>query len=265
MTEMRTLRPGLLVSMNTSIKGNISYHTQDVEGTHVTDAGAQRAVWETTRTITDPAEHERAIKVRGKAANLIKGVCSKSAFGLLCPENRADDLRAAIIEARQLADEFNFGAGLTRISVNVIYGRIAQDDVEAVKAISQELRDLMSDMQDGLKNLDVKAVREAASKAKSVGEMLSDEAKGRLDVAISAARTSARQIVKAGEQVAGEIDRAAIAKIDMARTSFLDFDMASIDVAVPQASARAVELDPDVKAASDEYIAARAIDIREVM
>lgn len=243
MSEIRTLRPGLLVSLNTSLRGNVHYQKMDLEGNHVTVNGEQRARWETTRLITDPAEHKAATELRGKIRYLVTKVCASSAFGLLCPEANAAELTEAITEARRLADEFNAGATLTRVSVNVIYGRIAQDDVEAVKAISEEIRSLMSDMQDGLKSLDVKAIREAANKAKGLGEMLSEDAKGRLEVAITAARTSARKIAKAGETAAITIDRRAIAQIDMARTSFLDIDIDEAMVKVPEMSGRAIDFD----------------------
>jgi len=37
----------------------------------------------------DPAEHETAIKARGKARSVITGVCNASNFGLLCPTAEA--------------------------------------------------------------------------------------------------------------------------------------------------------------------------------
>lgn len=254
MSEIRTLRPGLLVSLHTSLKGNIHYQKVDLENAHVEENGEQRAKWETTRVITDPIEHKAATELRGKISYLIRSQCAVSAFGLLCPEANADKLSEAIVEARALADEFNASAALTRVSVNVLYGRIAQDDVEAVKAISEELRSLMEDMQSGLQRLDVKAVRDACNKARAVGEMLSDNAKGRLDVAISAARKSARKIAKAGETVALEIDRRAIAKIDMARTSFLDIDIEASSIPAPVMDGRSIDL---MDEAADARIAQR--------
>jgi hypothetical protein len=241
--EVRTLRPGLLVALNTSIKGNISYGTREIEGTHLNENGEQVARWETTRIIMDPEEHEQAWKVRIKARSLIKKVCAQSAFGLLCPEDRADELVAAIAEAREIVEEFNAQAMLTRLSVNVIFGRIAQDDVEAVRAISGELRDLIEDMQTGLTNLDVKRVRDAASKAKQVGEMLSPDARERLEEAIAVARKSARQIAKAGAEVAIEIDKVAIEEIDKARVSFLDIEENLPEIATPAMDARAMDLE----------------------
>jgi hypothetical protein len=245
--ELRTLRPGLLVALTSSLKGNISYGTVEIEGKHIDVNGEERARWETTRVIIDPAEHELAWKVRIKARGLIKAVCVQSAFGLLCPEDRAEELIAAITEARRLVSEFNQAASVTRLSVNVIFGRIAQDDVEAVRAISAELRNLMEDMQEGLAELDVKKVRDAAGKAKQVGEMLSPSAQGRLEEAIAVARKSARQITKAGAEVAVEIDRAAIEAIDVARVSFLDIEEAATGfapvIATPEMDARAVDLE----------------------
>jgi hypothetical protein len=261
MSEIRTLRPGLLVSLSTSIKGNIHYQKVDLEGNHLDENGEQRARWETTRVITDPIEHDAAAKVRSQVTYLIRSQCAVSAFGLLCPERNADKLSEAIAEARALADQFNADAALTRVSVNVLFGRIAQDDVEAVKAISEELRSLMEDMQVGLKNLDVKAVRDACNKARSIGGMLSDDAKGRLDVALQAARTSARQIAKAGETVVVEIDRRAIAKIDMARTSFLDIDIEDATVATPAMAGRTIDLESKYTTEEQQVIDAIELEV----
>lgn len=220
-----TLRPGLLVSMQTSIRGNTHYLTNELEADHVDETGARRARWETERVVSDPEEHERAIKHRTKIRGLILSVCSQSAFGLLCPNQKEQALREAIVTARELTDEFNATATLTRMSVNVIYGRIAQDDVDAVRAITGEIRTLIEDMQRGTKDLDAKAIRDAANKAKAVGEMLSPEAKERLQIAIDTARNAARKINKLGEAAAKEIDKQMLAKMDQARTSFLDLDI----------------------------------------
>jgi hypothetical protein len=241
MSDFHTLRPGLLVSMQTSIKGNTHYRTEEIEREHA-DGNGMRARWETTKTIADKQEHEDAIKQRTKIRGLILSVCSQSAFGLLCPNDKESELREAISLARKLTDEFNATAQVSRMSVNVIFGRIAQDDVEAVRAISGEIRSLMEDMQDGVKSLDVKAIRGAANKATEVGKMLTPEANSRMAVAIDAARTAARKIAKAGEAGAKEIDRATIRKIDMARTAFLDIDIDDPVYVEPKAESRNIDL-----------------------
>ena len=262
MSNIRTLRPGLLVSLNTSIRGNVKYYKKQLEAAHEGDSGEERSSWNTTKVVFDPEEQKAAAKVRDKARTLITGVCSYSAFGLLCPEEDADKLEAAIEEARTIADEFNRDAALTRIRVNALYGRIAQDDVTAMRAIGRELRDLMQDMQTGLAELDVKKVHTAADKARSVGQMLAPEAKNRIDYAIKEARKSARKIVKAGQAIGMEIDRSTIARIESARTAFLDLENEAVAVAAPQVTAAAIEIDFEAAEASEARADVLAAEMR---
>ena len=238
-----TLRPGLLVSVKTSIRGNVTYSTRDLDADHIESDGSRQARWETERRIADPLEHEVANKARSKARSLISGVCAYSAFGLLCPENRADDLDRAVADARRTCDEFNATARLTRLYVNVIAGRIAPDDVEAVRAINSEVRDLLAVMAEGVKTLDVRVIRDAANRTRSLGAMLSTDARARVQTAIDAARRAASDIVKAGEQAAIEIDRRALEAITESRTAFLDLDEPDV-VAAPPIAGRAIDFTP---------------------
>lgn len=250
--QVSTLRPGLLVSLKTSVVGNVKYAKEVIESEHLTEEGAQLTRWETLRTIVDPAEHRAACKVRDKAGSIIRGVCVHSAFGLLCSEAGVDNLERALVDARKVADDFNGIAKLTRVHVYAMMGRIAPDDVEAVRAINSEVRDLLADMERGLSNLDVKVVREAAGRAKQIGLMLSPAAADRIKVAIDAARSSARKIVKAAEQAAQEVDLLTIKKIAEQRTAFLDLDPAGEVAAPAEGGGRALDLDPDVKATAAE-------------
>jgi hypothetical protein len=255
--QLSTLRPGLLVSLKTSIRGNVNYKTLTLEGDHITETGERRARWETERTVTDPQEHEAAIRARSLARSKIQCVCANSAFGLLCPESKASELEAAVAEARRIVDAFNAQAGLTRLSFNLIAGKIAPDDVEAIKAINSEMSDLMASMAEGLSNLDVSKVRDAANKARSVGAMLTDDAKERVQAAIEVARKAARAIVQAGEEGAVEVDRVSIRKVLDARTAFLDLDDAG-EVAPVQPVARPVDVTIETEAMMDEAFSALA-------
>lgn len=244
--QTSTLRPGLLVSLNTSIRGNVSYAKETIEAARKTEDGAQVAKWQTERTIVDPVEHEAAGKARNKARSIITGVCAHSAFGYLCPEANADVLVKAIADARKVADDFNKNAKLTRVHVNIITGRIAPDDVEAVKAINSELRDLLADMAQGVQNCDVTVIRNAAARAKSVSDMLAPDAAARARIAIDAARDAAKRLVKAGEAAVQEIDVRAVRAITEARTSFLDLaDDVAFDA--PTVEGRAIDLAPELE------------------
>jgi hypothetical protein len=243
LNNIATLRPGLLVSLKSSVTGNAKYIPQertvriDTEGKEITDI-------ETTRVIADPKEYKRAGEARSKARSIIASVCVGSNFGLLCPERDKDQLDAALKDARKVVDEFNATATLTHVAVYAMIGRVASDDVEAVRSINSEVSDLLGKIEGGLKNLDVKAIREAAAKAKGIGEMLSPEAAARVQIAIDTARSAARKIVKAGEQAAQEIDMRAIRKVTEARTAFLDLD-GGATVAAPKQDARALDFEPE--------------------
>jgi hypothetical protein len=250
-----TLRPGLLVSLKTSVAGNVSYLRQDIDKNYKTEEGQQKAKWETERTITDPVEYEAAQKVRNKISAIIRGVCANSAFGLLCPESDADKLDAAIKESIALADAFNDVATITRVKVYVLPARIAQDDVSAMQAINSEVSELMETMQQGIANVNAKQVREATSRLRSVGMMLSPDMQARVQLAMDAAKSAARQIVKAGEQAAQQIDQSAIRRIAEQRTAFLDLDDVK-EVAAP--TQRAVSVDFDT-AKNETEIKARSV------
>lgn len=229
-----TLRPGFLVSLKTSVRGNVHYMRTDLS-----DEGAVKE-WNTKRTVEDPEEHERAKKARSKAAGLVRSVCKQSAFGLLCPEVDSEKLEAAVAEARKVIDEFNNGAQLSRIAIFILTGRVMPDDVEAVRAINSEIRELMSEMSGGIQNGNVDAIRDAASKIKGIGEMLATDAQTKVEMAVKTARDAAKQIVRDREQSGREgtvsIDRSAVRRIDELRTAFLDLDDAD-DVVAPKASA----------------------------
>ncbi len=240
--QTTTLRPGLLVSMKTSIRGNVAYERRTIVPEHINGAGVEESKWETERTVANPAEFERAKELRNKASRYVRSVCAASAFGLLCPESKAEELAAAIAEARRLVEDFNATAELSQIGVYVITGRVAPDDVEAVRAINSEVRDLLSDMAQGVEKLDVASIRDAANRARQLGSMLSPNAEARVRIAIDAARESARKIVKAGETAAAEIDMSTVRKITEMRTTFLDLDEAAPTAQVAQVG-RAVDLE----------------------
>lgn len=243
--QTRTLRPGLLVSLKTDIKGNVKYDRVDIEPDHVTTDGIKKAVWETKRFIMDPEEYEKAVTIRSKCRTLVVGVCTPSEFGLLCAEDRKPELDAAIQQAQELVQWFNERATMTRIGVYVIAGRIAADDVQAVRAINSEVRDLIEAMETGLQNLDVQAVRKAAQKAKSLGQMLSPDAASKIKAAVDTARDVAKRMVKAGEEAAKELDEAVMHKLKESRTAFLDIEGEHGEVAAPTNTARALDLEPE--------------------
>lgn len=220
-----TLKPGLLVSLRTTINGGIQYVRRELE--HETDGGTDRSKWETERIITDVQEWDEAKKARGDAGALIRKVCVPSAFGLLCPIDKRDELDGAIEQATLLAEDHNATHNLTTVRVYVLKGEIASSDEEAVRAISSEVSDLLADMEQGIRNVDVQTVRKAASDAKKLGGILDETANAKVQTAVKAARSAARQIVKRiekdGEDAIDEIVQLNMGAISGARMAFLEF------------------------------------------
>ncbi len=251
--DSSTLRPGFLVGLKTSVSGNVLYTKEVIENEHRIRTGALRMAWQTERTITDPEEHKKASQARMKARQIISSVCAKSAFGLLCPKNQLPKLELAVREAERIVATFNRSARLTVVEVRVLKGEIANNDLEAIRSIKSEVRELLRDMSDGVQNLDVGKVREAANKARNIGSMLSPEAAEKIKGAIDAARSAARKITKAGETAAQEIDRTALTAIAQARTAFLDVDNdeTSAEIGAIENEAREVDIDPGAVEDSD--------------
>lgn len=240
-----TLRPGLLVGLRTLVEGNKRQKKTLIDPDHEVDGGAQERLEQVLTRITDPVEQKEAETIRGRARNIIARVCIQTAFGLLCPADREDRLEEAVREVRALGDEFNDRARVTEISINFIPARFVSDEVEAVRAITGEVRSLMDAMQEGISKIDAEAVRKAASRAVKVSQMLSPQATERVKVAVDAARAAATRIAKAGEAAAAEVDQQALAVIAKQRTMFLDLDDAAEVSAPAPAGGRAVDIGLD--------------------
>lgn len=263
------IRPGLMVSLKSTVRGGVSYQRVDLDaadagivecasqepgqdvdvrggllctvcgGTwakgaaevHDSEcrvAGREVRRWETTKIVDDPTEMLSATKARSKALAAIRALCSRTSFGLLCPSSFEATLDKAIGEARAIVAAHNATAKTTHAAIFVLKGRVASDDVEATKAIAQEVRELVNDMATGIQKLDAKAVREAADAAKQMIDLLEEEQAGKLADAVTQARKAARQIVarveKGGEEAAivlADIQKGAIEKC---RVAFLDYD-----------------------------------------
>ena len=71
-SNIETLRPGFLISLKTSVRGNVQY--TKVGGAETLTAGRGKAVaeWETTRVIADPDEFKKAGEARSKANSIIR-------------------------------------------------------------------------------------------------------------------------------------------------------------------------------------------------
>jgi hypothetical protein len=225
MENKLTLQAGLLVSLSSSVTGGVVYARRDLDercgkagqdamggpssckllSKHdgkcdFTEMTAEEITrWETTRTIADKAEHDKAVKVRNKARSLITAVCVASNFGNLCLAAKEGDLNAAYAEAKRIVDEFNQTARYTRVEIYMMIGEI-RDSSASAQSISAEVVQLLDQMLTGIGGGDEDAVRDAANKLTQLSEMLGEAARAMVEKAIAEARSAARAIVKAKEE-----------------------------------------------------------------
>ena len=227
--NIQKIRPGLMISLKTTVKGGVSYLREDLtEGAETRSDGKAVEKWETTKIVEDPAEHERARKTINKARSIIAKVCITTAFGLLCPEEREAELNTAIAEAKKLISAHNATATFTHVRVYCLKGRIASTEEESARAIGEEVSALLATMNQSIDKLDVEAIREAATKAKQLEEMLGPEQAEAVAGAVEQARKAARAIVKRvqneGEAAAIVLKDIARGNLEKARIAFLDFE-----------------------------------------
>lgn len=231
--KLNVLKPGLLVSLKSSVRGGVSYVRKDLDIGSAgiigsAETGSKLQKWETEKRIENADEFEAANVARGKARTVISSICASSIFGLLCPNENEQKLDAAIKEARAIAAAHNAVATHTQVEVFVIVGKIAQTDEEAARAIGSEVKDLLETMKVATLKGDVEAIREAASKARELGAILSEDVGKQVSSAIEEARKNARELVKRvqkdGEKLADVVKDLYVQRIDNARTAFLDLD-----------------------------------------
>ena len=246
MERTQTLKPGLLVSCATSVRGNVKYSRVDLEKETRNSDGTAHAIWQTEKTVRDAEEQAAAEKVRSEARNEIVKVCAHSSFGLLCPTEKRAELDAATDRALYMVRQFNAQANTTTVPVNVICGQIASTDEEAARALNRELVDLIADMQEGIASANPGAIREAAKRAKAMESMLSEQTAAKVSDAITQARKAARELVKrvekGAESAADVVQEINTEALKRARMSFLDLDEENENAAPVEAIARGAEM-----------------------
>lgn len=254
MEKSMVLKPGLLVSLKSSIKGGVAYTRKDLEGTE----GAKLERWETTKIVDDPEELERATKVRGRCRSLITSICTNTQFGLICAVADEADLDQAILDSRASAEAFNETAKTIHVDVFVLRGRIAESDNEATRAIASEMKGILDEIKQGIADCNANDIRHAANRARAIGKMLDEETGKKVTEAIAQARAAAREIVKqvsaGADKTTVVLDTIKMELIDTARYAFLDLEESATEgEAMPSISPKDLDEpgEPEALAASD--------------
>lgn len=247
--KAQLLKPGLMIALPSFLKGGVQYQTIHEESDK-TSEGLLTEKWETTKTVFDAEEHERAIKVRGAAQYQVRRLCVVTPFCLLCPASAEKELDVGAEIARKLVSDFNETSVYTKISFYVLKAKLLGDDEETAMAIAGQMRTLLTDMGEAIKSMDPKKIREALTMAQQVNEMLVEEQQEKVSLAIELARKAAREITKNLKKSAGgalsTVDdfQVQLLAVEQAKKVFLDFEESTAPTAETEAPAVQVrELD----------------------
>jgi hypothetical protein len=239
-----TLKPGFLVAIRTAIGGdNVRYDKETIRPRTQAAGDGYVEAWKTEKSVVDSREYEAAKVVRSKANSLIKGVCARTSFGHLCPEDRIDALEGKINEALALVETFNRSAKVTNVAFNYALGKVAADNEAAAAAVRAELGDLLIEMRAGIADVDIDGIRRAAKRARNVSQMLTPGMQERVGEAVAVARKAASKLAKAGEEAAATVGAESVAAIESVRMAVLDLNPVAIEpVAVAVSDARQLDL-----------------------
>jgi hypothetical protein len=221
------MKPSYLVSVKTSLNGGIQYNRKDVRDEHLED-GSEEQEWNTTKVISDPEEYKVATLLRAKVAGMISNKCKLTPFGLICPEGEIETVQLTEQLAQLEVEEYNINAKYTTISLNVMMGYIASDDVQAAQRIAKQMRDLATEMKRCVRAGDIEGIREAAKTANQMRAILGEEEKARVSLAVKeardAARTITKEVVKNGKKVDAVVPALKVGAISKMRLAFIDID-----------------------------------------
>lgn len=255
--KTQLLRPGFMLALQTTMKGGTAYelHESEIER----DGGMIKKHRDSTVTIFDTEEHERAVKVRGEARYCVTRLCVKTPFSLLCPEENEAVMDEGILAAKKMVADFNATSIYTKIGFYTMKGKILGNDEANAAAIAAEMRSLLAEMSKAIEKMDPDAIREAIKKANEVSSMLVEEQQEKVSAAIEMARVAAREIAKTVKKKGlGAVNvvteyRAELAALKSAGNAFLDFEepVAATDE-VPGVQVKDLDLS-DAAAPIEEY------------
>lgn len=252
MSNPLKIRPGMLVTLSTAIRGGVTYEREDL-GEERRPDGAEVEEWRTVKVTVDPEEHEEAVRVRSRVRSLMKSACVSTPFGFVCPVDDLPALDAAQAEADRLVREFNAGATHCEVRYASLRGEIAENAREAIEAIRSEIGALLRDYEDTIRAGDIRSARDIATRATQMNRLLEQESagSGRLADAIREGRKIARLIVKrvekGGEELADVLAEANLSPVSQARFAFLQ----EYELSEPESDADA-EVDREAAGAGDQ-------------
>jgi len=189
------LPPCTIVVQEVSVLGDVRYETLGGESS-LLDAGEGLIIREEVRTskktVTDPAEYQRAVELASKLRSSLRGLGKTLHSGvLLVPKDKDAQLEEALLAVKTRASEFNQTAVHHHVRVSQLRAALTSDVEQAARDMAYTLQKTLEDMQSALAACDVKRMREVAASAKTIIPVLPEKEAKLLGAAVDSVRQQA--------------------------------------------------------------------------
>lgn len=167
-----------------------------------------------------------------ESLNLESGATNRRVVAAMLAAGRDEEVVTALLQAgasEVQASRF-VGSDVPTVSLITMRGLIVDDEDEALKAVTESIKELLGDMDEAINTGDVGSIRDLARRAGTMGKLLEPESSGKTDLAkaVTAARKICVAITKRvgdeGEALADVIEAADRAPIAAALFAFGDDD-----------------------------------------
>lgn len=209
------IRPGWIVALITSVEDKIFGATlkerfvlKDV----ITSEGHSLKKTMNSTERLDPIEFQEATDLRLKLRSRATSHCVKTPWGLICDENRLEEMEAAVEIAASEIESFNHLSTHYQVDWSWRLGWCAGDKEREARAVRVEVTRLVDRLQVALLATDVlnrpKTIRDICGPLREMSKLLEPEslAEAALQALLKSARSTATALVKAGEDDAAAIE-----------------------------------------------------------
>jgi len=143
---IRTVMPGILVSLTCKIRGGITTKKYNKE-TRELESGEVVETWDAKRVFIDKPEYKKCDALRGSLRNAIKKLGCETAVGLIIPAHKKADLAQALQYCRMRARAFNETSQSCDLMFRYGLHNPPGNDSGSIAAITDQLGEIMATVQ----------------------------------------------------------------------------------------------------------------------
>lgn len=219
--ERRLLQvKGSLVVYSTHREGGVNYKKQVLKTK--AEGDVLEETWKTEKTLYSKKEYDQAQALLRKGATIIRNITTATPIGRVCKPERVEKLRAKIEKVKDEIREFNSTSEFVTASFPFAVFDIAASHKEALEAIVAGFKNAVDNLEQKIKEVDVKGIRAIISDLKGVEDLIVDDSvslqvSAAIDAIKEQARKAKRDVEKKGEEVEKVAKKMSLAPVNVLR------------------------------------------------